>query len=86
MTSVNTETHSSDVVYQVITSVAEANDLDPLQLEPRLNEIVDPDALARLFSDRPNGAPRQGGRISFEMAGCQVTIRGDRSVEARLQD
>lgn len=86
MTSIESTAHPSDVVYRVITAVAEAKDIDPLHLEPRLNDIIDPDALVRLFGDRPDGTSRRGGRVSFEMAGCRVTIRQDRSVEARLQD
>lgn len=86
MTSFETAAHPSDVVYQVITSVADARNLDPIQLEPRLYDILDPDALARLFDDRPDGTARQGGRVSFDMAGCRVTIREDHSVEARLRD
>ena len=44
------------------------------QLE--LNSVVHPGALNLLFSDRPNGAPRERGTLVFTLAGCEVTLEG----------
>jgi hypothetical protein len=41
-----------------------------------LNEVVHPGSLNRLFSDRRNGTPREGGEVVFSLAGCEVTLRG----------
>lgn len=72
-----------DLVVDVVSAVADANGVDPTELEPRLNNVVDTDALGRIFSDRPNGVARPGGRIVFTLCGCEVTIDGDQSVEVR---
>jgi hypothetical protein len=64
----------------IAQAVAEANAVETRELEAELNEVVDPDALNRLFSDRPNGAPRDGGTVSFEIADCRVTVDPDRTV------
>lgn len=73
----------AELVVDIVSSVANANGVDPIELEPRLNDVVDSDALERLFSDRANGAPRSGGRVVFTLCGCEVTIQSDESVEVR---
>lgn len=66
----------------VIDAVAEANGVDPLDLEPRLNDIVDPDALERLFRYGAAGESPSSGRIVFRMAGCEVVVHGAGRVTA----
>lgn len=64
-----------------MTAVADARGVDPLDLDQRLNEAVDPDALWHLFAPRQNGASRTGGQVQFSLADCEVTVYGDRSFE-----
>jgi len=53
----------------VVAAVAAQEDIDPMELPP-LYGAVDPDALDALFADdRP-------GRVSFQYAGYEVTVRG----------
>lgn len=61
----------------VISAVAEAKGLDPLEVGPPLAEVIDPDALDSLF--------RGGvGTVTFEYAGYEVTVddEGDVSLTA----
>lgn len=47
-----------------------------------LYRAVDPDALDALFADRPDGSPRNGGTLSFVVAGCVVAVHADGEVTA----
>lgn len=67
-----------EISQTVITSVAEARGVDPLELEP-LYAAIDPDALNKLF--QPSlGAPNSSLNLQFTFAGCDVEIRGDGEV------
>lgn len=66
---------------QVVSAVAAACDIDPLELPP-LYDVIDPDALDRLFE---HGALAEGnsiGRVTFTMAGCEVVVHSDGAVDA----
>lgn len=65
----------------MIEAVAKTKSVAPLEIEDRLNEIVDPDAMSTLFADRANGQSRVGGQLSFVLSGCWVQIDGDLDVE-----
>jgi len=67
---------------EVLTLVAEAADVDPIDLEP-MNNCVDPDALNKLFSTREDGTPRAGGNVSFEIHGHYVTVFADGQIVVR---
>ncbi|MFB6155816.1 MAG: HalOD1 output domain-containing protein [Haloferacaceae archaeon] len=56
----------------VVTTVAEVLDCDPADLD--LNGVIHPDALNSIFSPRYDGSTRQGGTLSFDLGGCQVTV------------
>lgn len=58
----------------IIQAVASVTDVDPLSLEPRLYDVIDPDALERLVS---NGNPDNLVRVSFEFGQQLVTITND---------
>lgn len=68
-------TRNESVSTAVIGAVADANGVDAIDLEPRLDDAVDPDALERLFRYGASGEPRSAGRVSFRMAGCDVVVR-----------
>lgn len=77
------DTKQSDdgtVSKRVIAAVADALDVDPLELPP-LYDVVDPDALDQLFD---HGSPAGGngpGRVVFTMADCEVVVHSDGSVD-----
>lgn len=62
----------------IVTAVAEAKGVDPLDLEPLYTDI-DADALNQLF--RPSvGSPPTSMEVRFPMAGCQVVVHADGEV------
>lgn len=69
-TSVGDE-HLSTVV---AVRVADALGVDPLELDERLNDCVDPDALEALV------ASMETGSVEFEMAGRRVHVDADAAV------
>lgn len=63
----------NDVSSRVIREVADALDVDPMELDP-LYETIDPDALNDLFRDRnPSDVD---DRVEFLMEGCEVIVYG----------
>lgn len=68
----------------VVVAVAEALDLDPADLDVRLGDVVDPDALDRLFCGR-RGSATERPSVTFSMAGCEVVVRPDGTVTATPQ-
>lgn len=79
----NTTTDSpaeTPISERVVEEVAAATDTDPIELEP-LYAHVDPDALDALFSNGAGRTVRHQGEIAFPMAGCDVTVGADGTVE-----
>lgn len=77
----HTELHTSDghgterVGTKVVAAVADANGVDPLDLDTPLYEVIDPDALDALFQPQATGLPRTGtAQVTFSMAGCEVVV------------
>lgn len=64
----------------VIKAIADAEGIDPVDLEDCLYDILDPDALDAVFRERGDSTNRTGGRIVFPMAGYLVMVRGDGTV------
>jgi len=75
-------TQAPSVSMAVVEAVADAEDVDPLDLEP-LNDAIDPDALDSLFSQ--GGAPADGSvhEVSLQFNGCHVTVRDTGEVVVR---
>lgn len=63
----------------VVHALAEATGTDPIDMEVELNEVVDPDALHRLFAARSDGTPRRGGSVTFDILDHTVRIGADDS-------
>lgn len=55
-------------------TLAELRDTDPASID--LHDYVDVEALDRLFEPLRDGTPRTG-RVSFQAAGYDVTVRSD---------
>ncbi|SFG52406.1 hypothetical protein SAMN04488063_2303 [Halopelagius inordinatus] len=68
-------TRSSDehLATTVVYALSEALDRNPNDLPVELNQVVDPDALERVFEERGE-TPRGPGRLVFEIADCEVTV------------
>ena len=79
--SVTNVCRSEQISETVVSTVAEAKDVDPLELEP-LYSVVDPDALNSMFSPS-KGSPPTTMELSFSLADCEVTVRGDGEVAVR---
>ncbi|SDZ91969.1 hypothetical protein SAMN04488065_1220 [Haloplanus vescus] len=69
------ETSDVELSVTVVHAVLEATGKEPTDVN--LNDVIQPDALNRLFSPKHDGTPRRGGRVSFDFAGCHVTVYGD---------
>ncbi|WP_164974731.1 HalOD1 output domain-containing protein [Halegenticoccus tardaugens] len=61
-----------EVSVDVVTAVAEVIGDDPLEMKP-LRDVLDPDALDELIRSMADTE----GTVSFELAGCEVSVRGD---------
>lgn len=68
--------NTGEITETIITLLADAKGEDPLDIEPRLYDILDPDALDRIFQDT-DGQWRasNASRIEFTMCGCHVLVR-----------
>ena len=73
MVQTQTATASVDnIINEVIKTVAEVEDVDPLKLTPPLYEVIDPDALESLFAN-----DRTHGKVIFSYNGCEVSVFSD---------
>lgn len=63
----------NDVCDTVLSAVAEAEGVEPAELDQSLSEVVDPDALRALFAPKHDGTPREGA-VTFTYCGYEVTV------------
>lgn len=79
------ETDGYPVSFDVIAAIADAEGVDPVEIEPPeyqpLYEVVNPEALDALFETRENGMPRTAGRIEFPYCGYHVVVSSDGEVD-----
>nr|WP_256557202.1 HalOD1 output domain-containing protein [Halomicroarcula marina] len=68
---VHTLSKSTPPSQVVIYAVAEANGVDPMELDDCLYDCIDPDALDRLFTD-PDGDSL--ATLTFTMSDCRVEV------------
>ena len=68
---------------EVVRAVAAAAETAPTDLDDRLGDTVDADALDDLFE--PTGGTREaaGGRVWFELSGFGVVVHGSGEIEVR---
>lgn len=74
-----TSADHDDVIEEIVTQLADANDVPPLDLEP-LGRSIDGDALERLLDGDAVT------RIAFEHAGCSVSVDGTGEVYVTRRD
>lgn len=67
---------------RVVDAVAEAEDVDPIELDP-LYAAVDPDALDAVIRSQREGpiTPRTSTLVRFDYQGYHVTVTGDGAVD-----
>lgn len=59
----------------VVAAIAEHEHVDPMDLDPPLFDVVDPDALDGLFNDTATN-----GRVTFTYRGADVTVTSEGDV------
>jgi hypothetical protein len=64
-----------------VTTVADERSIEPERIDERLYDVVDVEALASLV-EQADQADSMDLSVSFRMAGCFVTVTGDRLVRA----
>lgn len=69
----------------IIRAVSNHADKDSVDLPP-LYEVIEPDALDKLFGPMADGVPREGGEVRFSYAGRRVTITLNRSFDIEVQE
>lgn len=62
----------------VVAAVSELTGIPTERID--LNAVVHPESLNRLFGERPNGTPREGGELTFRLAGCEVTVTASHEI------
>lgn len=65
----------------VVVAVAEVLGVDPTALTPPMHDVIDAEALDRLFERSSETAT--GLRVEFEVYGCRVAVDGDRRLHVR---
>lgn len=60
---------------RIVKAVATVRDVDPIDLPP-LYEVIDPDALDRLFPQGETPNRNSASRLIFTMADCTVVVDG----------
>lgn len=78
-------TCSRSLAEKVVTAVADAANTSPNELPP-LYEVIEPDALNRLFAPTYTGNSRSEGRITFLYAGYRVVINSSSIEEVSSTD
>lgn len=64
------------VTEAIVDAIADAEDVSPLDLEPPLASVIDPDALEGLVESMSRCPGDDPGRIQFVYSGYTVTVSG----------
>lgn len=72
---------ADELCLEIVTTVAKEREIEPDRIDERLYDVVDIESLARLV-DQADHSDSIELSISFRMAGCFVTVTGDRTVRA----
>lgn len=70
-----------EVSVRVIEQVAAYHNVDPLELEPRLHTVIDPNALDRLIRHTDCSSAGSLNTIQFTYKGCTVTVGVEGTVD-----
>lgn len=75
-----TSTDADAVSEAIVTEIADAEGVSPLDVSPPLYEAIDPDALEAVIASMQSQPTEQGGRLEFAYSGYDVTVTEDSSV------
>lgn len=64
----------------VVVEVADHLGVNPVEMEPSLFDVIEPEALDNLFAPKPDGDKRPGGKVIFPFQGYMVTVTSDGNV------
>lgn len=67
---------------KVLDTVAACKNTEPIELEPPLYEVIDPDALDNLFTPKRDGRVRMGGEVRFTYCGHEIRVTSNGEVRA----
>ncbi|OYR41517.1 hypothetical protein DJ82_05025 [Halorubrum sp. Ib24] len=67
--------------WNIVTTVADERGIEPERIDDRLYDVLDVESLARLV-EQAQRSDSMDLSVSFRMAGCFVTVTGDRTVRA----
>ena len=70
----------TEITVDIVQAVADRKNADPLELEP-LNDVVDTEALERLFPPTSWGGGVARGCVQFVYEGQEVTVHSDGEIE-----
>lgn len=77
------EESSDRLCYRIVSAIAEERGVDVMDVDERLFEVVDTDALDRLLSNSLGGRDSDHElAVTFTIAGCEVEVTADRAVRA----
>ncbi len=65
---------------KVVERVAEANDVEPSDIDTPLHAAVDTDALNEIFNSKDEGFSRDEGKIQFPYCGYKVVVSAEGDV------
>ena len=71
---------------KVLERVAEAEGVDPSELETPLFEVVDPDSLDSIFEPMEKESQRNRGQVQFPYYGYRVVVTAEGNVTLRERD
>lgn len=70
----------TEIATVVTEAIATLEGSDPESLQPPLHDVVDADALDRIFQPLDGDARRQSGRVEFPVQNYEITVWGDGTV------
>lgn len=74
-----------DLCWNIVTAIAEERDIDPCDVDDRLNDIIDSHALGSL-AQQSEASDDMSLSVSFRMADCYVTVTDGGRVRANYPD
>lgn len=71
-----------DLSWHIVTAVAEERGVEPLDIDERLYDVIDVEALERIARQAEDSGEVDLS-VSFRLAGCFVTVTNGTTVRAR---
>lgn len=81
-----TTTDSDAVCETIVTAVADAKGVSPLEVSPPLYEAIDPDAIQAVLASMQSPPEESVGTLQFPYSGYDVTVTEDGRVSIDPHD